>query len=448
VTTPRWAASTRPCARRTSRSRCGPTRPRCSTTRPACSAAGAQAGGARRPAQGLGGRLEGTRAGRAGDPDLALLHGDPEFERLYPAEAMERRAVRPEARRAMIGQPVSHYRITSKLGQRRDGVCTSAEAHEARPDVALKFLPARMMAAGTAGASSASTRGRARPRHSTTRASAPSTRSTSSRGSTSSRWSCSRGETLAERIRRRVLRARRAARAEATQIADALVSAPRNGRGAPASVSRPTSSDAARQAKILDFGLPRSSAPVPGASTRRRRPPCSQRADGGSGRARHRSYMSPVSRRAGSSPDSRTDLFSLGPCCTRLATGVCRSRGRPPPSSSTRSSTAAAADRPSSTPRCRELAASWRRRSRRTGELRYQRARDLKTDLARLRRDADRAVGARPRARTRAAARSRAGRAVGGRALFREPLGGEGRRVPARRRDRGHSSRASARSRA
>ncbi len=30
------------------------------------------------------------------DPDLALLHGDPEFERLYPAEAMESGSPRPE----------------------------------------------------------------------------------------------------------------------------------------------------------------------------------------------------------------------------------------------------------------------------------------------------------------------------------------------------------------
>jgi len=30
------------------------------------------------------------------DPDLALLHGDPEFERLYPADAMDSGAPRPE----------------------------------------------------------------------------------------------------------------------------------------------------------------------------------------------------------------------------------------------------------------------------------------------------------------------------------------------------------------
>jgi serine/threonine protein kinase/Tfp pilus assembly protein PilF len=33
------------------------------------------------------------------DPDLALLHGDPEFERLYPAEAMEGGTAKPEAER-------------------------------------------------------------------------------------------------------------------------------------------------------------------------------------------------------------------------------------------------------------------------------------------------------------------------------------------------------------
>ena len=30
------------------------------------------------------------------DPDLAILHGDPEFERLYPAEAMEGGLSKPE----------------------------------------------------------------------------------------------------------------------------------------------------------------------------------------------------------------------------------------------------------------------------------------------------------------------------------------------------------------
>jgi hypothetical protein len=30
------------------------------------------------------------------DPDLVLLHGDPEFERLYPAEAMEGGPSKPE----------------------------------------------------------------------------------------------------------------------------------------------------------------------------------------------------------------------------------------------------------------------------------------------------------------------------------------------------------------
>ena len=55
----------------------------------------AQARGARRAAQGLGGRLHRPDWARR-DPDLAILHGDPEFERLYPAEAMESGSSRPE----------------------------------------------------------------------------------------------------------------------------------------------------------------------------------------------------------------------------------------------------------------------------------------------------------------------------------------------------------------
>ena len=55
----------------------------------------AQARRARGAAQGLGRRLHRPDWARR-DPDLALLHGDPEFERLYPAEAMEGGLSKPE----------------------------------------------------------------------------------------------------------------------------------------------------------------------------------------------------------------------------------------------------------------------------------------------------------------------------------------------------------------
>ena len=75
----------RRCARRTWRWCCGRTRRSCSTTPPAPSASSskkAEALDALRKAWDAGFR-DADWARR--DPDLALLHGDPEFERLYPA---------------------------------------------------------------------------------------------------------------------------------------------------------------------------------------------------------------------------------------------------------------------------------------------------------------------------------------------------------------------------
>ena len=150
------------------------------------------------------------------------------------------------------------------------------------------------------------------------------------------------------------------------------------------------------------------------------------------------SYMSPEQAR-GQVTDARTDLFSLGTVLYQMATGALPFQGEtsavvfeailnrePAPVSQANPALPAELDR---------ILGKALEKDR---DLRYQTATDLKTDLLRLKRDTD--SGGR---RAAELADSRPGRGEGRRevdrrALLREPLRGQGRRVPPRRRHRGH----------
>ncbi len=222
----------------------------------------------------------------------------------------------------MIGQRVSHYLITAKLGSGGMGVVYEAEDEQLGRHVALKFLPTdwpRTIDAGALPARGARRLGAEPSRHLHRL-----TRSSSTRASTSSSWSCSRARPLAERIRRERIPIETARwRSGSRSPTPSSRRTPR--ASCTATSSRPTSSSTTRgQVKILDFGLAKIE---PSAQCGRTSLSGGDRdalrreltIAGVDHRARS-SYMSPEQAR-GQLTDARTDLFSLGAVLYQMATG-------------------------------------------------------------------------------------------------------------------------------
>jgi non-specific serine/threonine protein kinase len=289
---------------------------------------------------------------------------------------------------SMIGQTVSHYRITSKLGSGGMGVVYEAEDTKLGRHVALKFLPVEM----------------AQDQQALERFQREARAASSlnhpgictvyeidqNEGQSFIAMELLEGETLAERIRKGPFELSRLLEL-GVQIADALESA--HAKGIVHRDLKPANIflTPRGQAKILDFGL---------AKIERARTPGSEHSEAPTAVQPNEltsagttlgtvSYMSPEQAR-GQLTDARTDLFSLGTVLYQMTTGVLPFQGEtsavvfdailnrePPPVSQLNPALPG------------ELGRILGRALEKDRSLRYQSATDLKTELLRLKRDTD-----------------------------------------------------------
>jgi non-specific serine/threonine protein kinase len=288
----------------------------------------------------------------------------------------------------MIGETVSHYRITAKLGSGGMGVVYEAEDTRLGRHVALKFLPAEM--AGD----KASLERFQREARAASALNHPGICTVHEidqhEGQHFIAMELLEGETLADRIRKGP-HALGPLLELGIQIADALESAHAKGIVhrdlKPANIFVTTRA----QVKVLDFGLAKIERVRAAGSEHSEAPTAVQPNELTSAGTTLGtvSYMSPEQAR-GQVTDARTDIFSLGTVLYQAATGTLPFQGdtsavvfeailnrEPPPITQVN---------PSLPPELSRILGKALEKDR---SLRYQTATDLKTDLLRLKRDTD-----------------------------------------------------------
>ena len=286
----------------------------------------------------------------------------------------------------MIGQTVSHYRITSKLGSGGMGIVYEAEDTKLGRHVAIKFLPAEM-------AQNPSLLERfQREARASSALNHPGICTVyeidQHEGQHFIVMELLEGETLDKRIRRGALELG-ALLEFGIQVADALESA--SAKGIVHRDLKPANIwiTSRGQAKILDFGLAKMESSRPGQPVSLDEPTAAQAGDLTTagmvvGTA---SYMSPEQAR-GQTTDARTDIFSLGVVLYVAATGE-----KPFNGETTAVITEAILNRePAPIQQLDptlpvELNRIISRAMEKERSMRYQTATDFKTDLLRLRRD-------------------------------------------------------------
>jgi non-specific serine/threonine protein kinase len=288
----------------------------------------------------------------------------------------------------MIGQTLSHYRITTKLGSGGMGVVYEAEDTKLGRHVALKFLPPEM--AKDAAALERFQR-EARAASALNHPGICTVHEIDQHeGQHFIAMELLEGETLADRIRKGPIETGPLLDL-GIQIADALESA--HAKGIVHRDLKPANIFVVSrgQAKILDFGLAKIERSRTGDAEHSEAPTAVQpneltTAGTTLGTV---SYMSPEQAR-GQVTDARTDLFSLGAVLYQAATGALPFQGEtsavvfdailnrePPPLGQLNPALPA------------ELGRVLGRALEKDRNLRYQTATDLKTELLRLKRDTD-----------------------------------------------------------